>query len=108
MRIWWELRDVYPDAMDEFSRILEGDEDDDEVGFCQDQDLWAKKKKRVDRDEEEAKEEVDKNEGGESGDASKSSKSSSDNEDGTETPQAGVDSSIESRQDEENLTDLQV
>ena len=34
MRIWWELRDVYPDAMDEFSRILEGDEDDDEVGFC--------------------------------------------------------------------------
>ena len=36
MRIWWELKDVHPKAMQEFQRLLESDEDEDD-------ELWEKK-----------------------------------------------------------------
>lgn len=32
MRVWWELKDVYPQAMKQYSKMLEQDEEDDEVG----------------------------------------------------------------------------
>lgn len=31
MRIWWDMRDSHRSAMDEFSRLLEDDEDDEDA-----------------------------------------------------------------------------
>jgi hypothetical protein len=31
MRVWWELQDVYPAAMRKYQKLLEGEEEEDEV-----------------------------------------------------------------------------
>jgi hypothetical protein len=31
MRIWWEMKNLYPDAMKQYSKLLEEDEDEEDA-----------------------------------------------------------------------------
>lgn len=47
MRIWWDLKEVYPKAMRKFQKLLEEDEEDDEVFSYKDRISGEKSKSQT-------------------------------------------------------------